>query len=168
MPAQPLPSVPAGSDIFIDTNILMYGLTGQSAQCTAFLDRCSRGEITGITLFLVVNEATHTLMLGEAFSKGLIRKRSSRGLRQNHHVIPQLADYWADTQRILSLNVLFVESDEPMLRSAQQERHAAHLLTNDSIIVSCMRQYGVGLLATADIDFDRVTGITIFRPDDLS
>ena len=44
------------------------------------------------------------------------------------------------------------------------ERQTAGLLTNDSMIVSCMREYGVSFLATSDADFERVAGVTIFRP----
>ncbi|MGH9691697.1 MAG: hypothetical protein ACRD4C_11550 [Candidatus Acidiferrales bacterium] len=34
------------------------------------------------------------------------------------------------------------------------------------MIVSCMREYGVSFLATNDADFERVAGITVFRPAD--
>jgi hypothetical protein len=40
--AQPLDTVPDGSNVLIDANILIYGLTDTSAQCKAFLERCSR------------------------------------------------------------------------------------------------------------------------------
>src|SRR5437899_12706854 len=69
---QPLTSVSTGSDIFIDANIFVYGLNGVSTQCLRLLERCSREEVTGISLFEIVNEATHVFMLGEARSKGLI------------------------------------------------------------------------------------------------
>jgi predicted nucleic acid-binding protein len=35
------------------------------------------------------------------------------------------------------------------------------------MIVSCMRNYGISALATNDQAFQRVTDITVYRPDDL-
>jgi len=57
--------------------------------------------------------------------------------------------------------------NEAIVRGANVERVAAGLLTNDSMVVSCMREYGLSLLATNDADFERVAGVTVFRPSDL-
>jgi predicted nucleic acid-binding protein len=106
MPVQPLPQIPDGSNVFIDANIFIYGLSGQPAQCRQLLERCSREEVTGICLFEIVNEATHRFMLAEAFANGLIPTASARALRNHFHVIPNLTAYWQNSQRILSLNLL--------------------------------------------------------------
>jgi predicted nucleic acid-binding protein len=58
--------------------------------------------------------------------------------------------------------------DEQILRRAFNERQAAGLLTNNSMIVSIMRLLGVATLASADPDFDGVAGITMLGPSDLS
>jgi predicted nucleic acid-binding protein len=62
---------------------------------------------------------------------------------------------------------VFVPVSDSVLRAAQTERQAAGLLTNDSSIISCMREYGLSFLATNDSHFERVRGITIFKPADL-
>lgn len=167
MPTQPLQQIPAGSNVFIDANIFVYGLSGQSAQCRQLLERCSREEVTGICLFEIVNEATHRFMLAEAVSKGLIPKESASTLRKKFDGIPSLIAYWQDTERILDLNLLFLATDESTIRTAYSERQRACLLTNDSMIVACMRSYGISSLATSDSDFERVRDIVVFRPDDL-
>jgi predicted nucleic acid-binding protein len=96
----------------------------------------------------------------EAFAKGLIPSANKvRALRANRNIIPTLTEYWSFTERILSLDLLFVATNEEILRIAQAERRRGSLLTNDSIIVACMRQYGVSALATNDPDFDQVDGI---------
>lgn len=166
-PVRPLPQVPPDSNIFIDANIFVYALSGTSVQCKHFLERCSREEVTGITLFEIVNEATHRLMLAEAKSKGLIKVESARELRSKFRLIPSLGDYWTDTQRILDLNLLFLATDETIVTCANLERTTSGLLTNDSMIVSCMRTYGVSCIATSDNDFKRVKGVEVYRPDDL-
>lgn len=171
MPTRSLPSLSDGSDIFIDANVFIYALSGQSAQCRGLLGRCSREEVTGITLFEIVNEATHRFMLAEAKAKDHIGSVSSvqqlRSRCEKSNVISTLIDYWQQTERILSLNLLFLSSDESIVRDAQAQRSAACLLTNDSMVVACMRQYGVYFIASADRDFERASGITLFCPDDL-
>ena len=164
---KPLPQVPPDTNIFIDANIFVYALSGTSAQCKHFLERCSREEVTGVTLFEIVNEATHRLMLAEAKSKGLIKAESARELRSKFRLIPSLVDYWTDTQRILGLNLLFLATDEAIVTAANLERTTGCLLTNDSMIVSCMRASGVSCIATSDNDFKRVNGVEVYRPDDL-
>jgi predicted nucleic acid-binding protein len=163
----PLPNLPTGADIFIDANIFIYGLNGSSPQCFALLERCSREEVTGITLFEIVNEATHKFMLAEVVSKAIITRESAADLRKKYADIPGLINYWRETQRILNLNMLFFSTDEQIVKNAQTERLGASLLTNDSMIVSWMREYGIRNVATADHDFERANGITVFGPDDL-
>jgi len=167
MTCQPLSQIPNGSNVFLDANILVYGLSGGSGQCTLLLERCSKEEVTGICLFEIVNEATHRFMLAEAFQKGIISRESAMTLRSHSTLIPSLSDYWRDTERILNLNVLFLSTNEEIVRNAKAERQQFGLLTNDSMIVSCMRSYGITILATNDTDFERVSGIAIYRPDDL-
>jgi len=41
------------------------------------------------------------------------------------------------------------------------------LLTNDSILVAAMREYGIFQIATNDRVFDTVAGITVFSPTDV-
>jgi len=167
MATSPLSSLPSRNFIFIDANIFVYGLSAQSGQCRQFLERCLREEVTGFALFETVNELTHRLMIAEAFSKRLVTRSNAKRLRENHPLIPRLTDYWKNIERVLALNLLFLPVNEAILRAAHVERQAAGLLTNDSMIVAAMREYGISFLATNDTDFERVAGITVFKPNDL-
>jgi predicted nucleic acid-binding protein len=163
-----LPDIPAGSNVFVDANVLVYGLTGQSQQCRNFLERCSREELFGISSFSVLAETTHRFMVAEAQAKGFIAaQRGASALKSAFLSIGQLVDYWQNTLRILNLNLLMVTISETVSRQAQIERDASYLLTNDSLIVSCMRDLGVNMLASRDSDFDRVLGLQVFAPNDL-
>lgn len=165
----PIDSVSRGTNIFIDANVLVYGLNGESRECRGFLQRCSTEEITGICLFETVNEATHVFMRAEAQSKGLLTKSNpAKQLRQNFSAVKSLTEYWNKTLQILALNLLFLPVEREILVSAQQERASSGLLTNDSIVVGAMRVYGVSALATSDLDFERVTGITVYSPTDVA
>ncbi len=82
----------------------------------------------------------------------------------------QLLDHVPDGSNIfivLELNPILIPTTESIIRKAHAERQAAGLLTNDSIIVACMREYGVRFLASSDRDFQRVRGVSVFGPDDL-
>jgi predicted nucleic acid-binding protein len=165
--AQDLNTVPNGSDVFIDANVFIYGLTARSAQCKTFLERCSREEVTGITLFECANDATHQFMKAEAVEKGHCAGQAMKYLSQHPEIVRQLTDYWANTQRLLALNVLFVPIELKIVAAAQPERVSAGLLTNDSIIIAAMRDFGVLSIATNDRQFDAVAGITVFSPTDI-
>lgn len=167
MAAALLPSLPSGSRVFIDANVFVYGLSGRSAQCRQFLDRCSAQDVTGISLIEVVNEATHQFMMAEALEKGLLAKRTVETLRRQYDLVRRLHRYWTETERLLEMNLILFAANERMIRRAQAERQAAGLLTNDSIIVACMREYAIGNLATSDQDFERVSGIGLYVPDDI-
>jgi hypothetical protein len=98
-------SFPSHSFIFIDANIFIYGLSGQSAQSAQFPERCLQEDVTGITLFKTVNEATHRFMVTEALVKGLIMRGTANRLREQFRLIPTLSDYWVKIERPLALNL---------------------------------------------------------------
>lgn len=167
MPTVALQKIPHGSDVFLDANVLIYGLSGSSAECIALLNRCASEEITGITSFAVVGEVTHRLMLEEAKSKGLASAQPRKTLEEHPERIKLLTDYWVEIERLLSLNLLMLTVDEQMVRAAHIERQRHGLLNNDSLIVACMRQYGLSMIATHDHTFERVTSISVFSPADV-
>jgi predicted nucleic acid-binding protein len=167
MALRPLSNLPDQSFVIIDANVFIYALSGRSAECRQLFERCLREEVTGIALFETVNEVTHRFMIAEALSKGLITAGGAKALRNKFQQITTLTDYWLDTQRILALNLLFMPVNETIVRNAQIVRQEAGLLTNDSMIVAGMREYGLSFLASNDADFDRVRDITVFKPTDL-
>jgi predicted nucleic acid-binding protein len=165
-----LDSVPNGSDVLVDANVLIYGLTAKSTQCKTLLERCSREEITGITLFEVVHEATHQFMIGEATQKGLFTGQAEKGakhLSKHPEQVKVLTDYWVNTLRLLRLNMVFLQMEQTIVEGAQTERVNTGLLTNDSIIVSAMRSFGITRIATNDRQFSAVAGISVFSPTDV-
>ena len=110
------------------------------------------------------------MMIADARQKGHLPATTSKPakyLGQHPELIASLRDYWTDVQRVLSLNLLFLECEDSILRQAQIERQDAGLLTNDSVIVSFMRLYGIQALATHDADFNSVNGIQVFTPSDI-
>lgn len=167
MPIEPLPHLPPGSDVFLDANIFIYGLSGVSAQCRTLLRDCSEELVTGISSYHVVSEVTHRLMCIEAQSKALAGQRPRETLGAHPERVMQLTDYWTDIERLLSLNILFLAVDEDTIRAANIERQQYGLLNNDSLIVASMRNYGLSLLASRDNGFERVSNVTMYSPTDV-
>jgi predicted nucleic acid-binding protein len=167
MPIHPLRKLPGGSDIFLNANIFVYGLSGVSNECRDLLHRCSEEETTGISSYHTVSEVTHRLMCIEAQSKQLAGARPRETLNEHPERVRQLTDYWSDIERLLSLNILFLTVDEEIIRAAQRERQQFGLLNNDSLIVASMRTYGLSLLASRDAGFDRVADVVVYSPTDV-
>lgn len=167
MPADVLPNLPRGVEVFLDSNIFIYAFGRQSQQCHDLLARCAREEVVGITALEVINEVTHRMMLTEAFAAGVIPKENAKELRGKHQAIQGLTDYWSQTTRIFGLNLLILSSDQLRLHRAQTVRSSHGLLTNDSLIIAAMDEYGIPYLASRDNDFDHLPGVTVFKPTDL-
>jgi predicted nucleic acid-binding protein len=164
-----LDTVPDGSDILIDANVFIYGLSNASPECKDFLARCSREKIYGITVFEVIHEATHEFMRAEARAKNLFtaEEKGVKYLTKHPEEIKKLTDYWDNTKRILALNLVLLPCEEKIVVGAQRVRVEAGLLTIDSIIVSAMREYGISKIATKDKIFGTVNGVSVFSPTDV-
>ena len=65
------------------------------------------------------------------------------------------------------MNILLVTTDEARLHRAQTIRARHGLLTNDSLIVAAMEEFGIHNLATRDADFDHVSELTVYKPTDI-
>jgi predicted nucleic acid-binding protein len=162
-----LPKLPAGIDIFLDANVFIYVFGGQSKQCLELLFRCAREEVYGVTAIEAINEVTHRLMLAEALATGVIRRARAQDLRGKTEAIRRLGQYWAHVDKIFNLNILILKSDEHRLHRAHAMRSRHGLLTNDSLILAVMNEYGIGCLATRDGDFDHVAQLTVYKPTDI-
>ena len=167
MPQDTLPNLPQGIDVLLDANIFIYAFGKQSQQCNDLLARCAREEVFGITTLEVINEVTHRMMLMEAVATGVIARTSARDLRGKPQAIRGLTQYWTQASHIFGLNLLILNSDELRLHQAQSIRSGHGLLTNDSLIIAAMEEYGIPYLASRDDDFDHIPDVTVFKPTDL-
>ncbi|HLC26119.1 MAG TPA: PIN domain-containing protein [bacterium] len=168
MSADSLPNLPSGMDVLLDVNIFVYAFSNQSADCRALLERCAKEEVCGITTVEIINEVTHRLMLAEAVSKRLIEKGQAGLLRGKAEAISGLTEYWNQALKIFSLNLLILSLEESRLHRAGEIRAIHGLLTNDSVILAALDEYGIECLASRDSDFDHIPGITVYKPMDLA
>jgi predicted nucleic acid-binding protein len=162
-----LSNLPNGADVFLDANVFFYSFSGRSNECRDLLHRCSVEEVFGITTLEVINEVSHRLMLTEAVASGVVTKERATDLKGKWRDITRLTQYWTQTARIFSLNILILASDQPRLHRAHAGRLRYGLLTNDSLILAAMNEYGIGYPATRDDDFDHVSELTVYKPTDI-
>lgn len=164
MAVLPLSAVPSGSCLFLDANIFIYALTGTSSECLALLRRCASEEVYGFTASHIICEATHRFMMQEALSVGLPSRPSD--LKRIPNEVAKLHRYWSQTESILKMNLAILEPEETWLRSAHTVRVTYGLLTNDSLAVAAMREYGIDSIASRDSDFGSLSGVMCYSPTD--
>jgi predicted nucleic acid-binding protein len=107
------------------------------------------------------------MMLAEALGRGVIKRDRVRNLRDKWQEIAKLTEYWTQTSAIFGLNILVLTTDEARLHRAQTIRARHGLLTNDSLIVAAMEEFGIRKLATRDNDFDHVSELMVYKPTDI-
>lgn len=154
--------------IFLDSTIFIYHATGASLECRRLLERCEAGEVAGTTSVVVLAEVAHRLMMVEAVAAGLVSgKDVVKKLRAKPEVVRKLHVYQEQVDRIPLMGVDVLPLDiGTLLRSADVRREYG-LLVNDSFVVAAARGAGLGHLASADPDFDRVKSLKLYQPGDL-
>lgn len=68
--------IPTDSQIFLDTNILLYAIAEHprfGPWCDTLLDRIQRGELVGHVSVIVLNELVHKLIVGEVAQKAELK-----------------------------------------------------------------------------------------------
>ena len=157
-----------GDNVFIDANIFIYHFGGRSAHCRAFLERCARSQLTGYTSTHILAEVLHRLMVAEAVQRGLVNPKTAvKKLKEKPDLIKQLTRYNADVNKARQMNIVIL-SLTPEAISASEEVRANHgLLTNDSLVAATMSDHGLTKLATTDGDFERISGIEVYKPNDI-
>lgn len=157
-----------GEHVFIDANIFIYHFGGRSLECKAFLERCARRDLLGYTSTPVLTEVLHRRMVAEAIAQGLVTARTAvRKLGETPEMVRQLTQYQVDVSKIPHMHITILPLTLAIVHASAQVRTEEGLLTNDSFVVALMRARGLAQLATANGDFNRISGIRIYKPTDL-
>lgn len=156
-----------GTRVFIDANVLIYGIRRSSRQCLDLLTRCSDGGVEGIVSTNIIAEFCHRRMMEEAKSKGLVGSNPARALSERREMIRQLSAYSEEVRDLLG-GGLFVEAVQPEdFHLALEFQQQFSLLTIDSLNLAVARRLGVSEIATADRGFDAAQGFIVYKPTDI-
>jgi predicted nucleic acid-binding protein len=167
MATQPLSSIPAGSDLLIDANVLIYGVNVVSAECHDLLARCASREVSAFVTVDVLADVCHRLMVGEAAGRKLIARPNAANLQGKPQVVRQLGDYWERLRELRTANIVVLPLDEHRFQRAHVIRQTHGLMTNDSILVAAGDVFGIPSLATNDADFNGIPWLTVYKPTDI-
>ena len=89
--------IPSHSQVFLDTNILLYAVTDHprfGQWCNTLLDRIHRGDVTGHVSAIVLNEFIHKLIIGEVAQKtGLKPGQVIQHLKRKPEALEKLEAY---------------------------------------------------------------------------
>lgn len=163
-----LNQIPLGSKVFIDANIFIYHFSGDghiSDACTEFLFRVEERDVEAFTSTIILSEVLHRLMIVEAIEKHELPLRGIvRYLKEHPDIVMTLEKYSVAPEKIHQMNVAILAVALPDLVGSKGVRDSYGLLTNDSTSVSILERFGITDIATNDSDFERVSGLRVWKP----
>jgi len=162
-----LDDIKGGRTIFIDTNILIYARTDQSAECRQLLARCHAQDLHGTISTFVVAEFFHRRMMQDAQSSTGLRSNPAKTLAEKPQIVRNLLVYADDVRALLAGELALIDIEKTDFAVALELQRQFGLLTIDSLNLAGARRLGIYEIATADTNFDHIPGLTIFKPADL-
>ena len=163
-----LDQVPAGAQVFVDSNIFVYHFQPHPVfgpTCHRLLERVERQDIEGFTSATPLSEVAHRLMVVEAgtlpgWGSGKVLNR----LKKQPAVVQQLTLFQTAVTAVIQSNIRVLAVSGTLVPAAAVLSRQQGLLTNDALILALMRQHGFTYLASHDSDFDVVAGLTRYWP----
>ena len=161
--------------IFIDANIFVYHLTGETNYgtiCSDFLKRVELSEINGVTSVLIIDEAIYGILITSAANILKITKIST--IREHlkndeklcktcYQSVEIFLDY-IDTLRDGGLELMDSINYHIFRDLLPSVQAGISGLPHDLIHINLCRDLKIDHIATQDSDFDNVPGLTIWKP----
>ncbi len=160
--------IPAGTKLFVDTNIFLYSISSHPVHgpwCDALFLRIARGELEGYISVIVLNELLHKLLIAEIAQKYNIPPEQVAPLlkaKRNSYSGLQSFEVIDDVMLNYNLSILPVNVESFKLTCHLMQEHV--ILSNDAWHLSLMQQSGITNLVTNDKDFDRIRTIQVWKP----
>jgi predicted nucleic acid-binding protein len=158
----------AGDAVFVDANPFAYRFSLHpqfGPACTDFLEQIERQELAGFTSTHVLSEVVHRLMTLEAITLfGRLQANIGNWLPTHPAEVAQLTHFRQALDHTLQSNLQVVAVSRADLATAAALCQQAGFLTNDALVAAVMQAYGLTKLASLDVDFDRVPGLTRYAP----
>jgi predicted nucleic acid-binding protein len=162
-----LDNLPIQSAVFIDSNVLVYYFTSDvvlGASCSRLIARVSQQEIVALCSTHILSEVAHRLMTIEAAAKFGWTSKVVQRLKATPAKVQSLSDFRAAIDGVPALGIRILKIEPNLVSAAAQISQQYGLLSNDALTVSVMQANGLTNLASHDMDFDRVPGITRYGP----
>ena len=164
-----LVSIPDGTRVIIDTNIILYTALDHPAfqqSCTDFLIRVEREEIQGFIPSVVLQEITHHFIISELMEKGYGKSVVDciAHYKRDPLIMNELSKTWIEIQRLFKINCTILYDNPEMVRDSIPISRNFQLFTKDAYIVSCAQFNKISHIASNDKDFSRVPWLSVWKP----
>ncbi len=157
-----------GDAVFVDANTVIHLFQPHPQWghfCHQLVQRIDNQDLLGFTSTHVVSEVSHRLMTIEA-SRALGWSMAGIGnrLRTNPHEVQKLSIFRRAVEQIAQSRLQILTITPAVLVAAMALCQQLGLLTNDAVTAALMQAHSLTKLASSDMDFDRVPGITRYAP----
>jgi len=160
--------IPSHSQVFLDTNILLYAVTDHprfGQWCNMLLDRIHRGDMTGHVSAIVLNEFIYKLIIGEVAQKtGLKPGQVIQHLKRKPEALEKLEAYAIVDEVDTGYDLIILEVTADIFRMARRFIQAHRLMSNDALHLAVMQKSNLQNLVTNDSDFDGIEGVHVWKP----
>jgi predicted nucleic acid-binding protein len=165
-----LKSLPDGTKIIIDSNIILYTALAHPVfqrSCTDFLMRIEKGEIQGFIPSVVVQEIAYHFIVSELMEKGYGKNVSDcvASYKRDPLIMSDLSRTWTEIRRLFTINCSILYDNPEIVRNSFSISHDFFLLTKDAYIASFAQSHQIAHIATNDKDFFRVPWLSVWRPE---
>lgn len=152
-----------------DANIFVYAFAPQARlhqSCRDLLERGARGAIQLCATVTIAADVIHRAMVLEVLSQGQVQGSANAValLKQQPQLVTRLTHHRTILADLRQARVDILGLTYRDLHASRKYRQQHGLLVNDSLIVAVMQRERVTLLATNDVDFERVPGISVRIP----
>jgi predicted nucleic acid-binding protein len=158
----------SGDSVFVDANILVYHFGPHptfGTACRQLLQRIERPDLVGFTSTHILGEVAHQLMIAEALTlPGWSASKVKKRLRQQPTAVQSLTRFRTSVEHILQSRITVLTIAPALFGTAASISQQYGLLTNDALTVALLHANGLTRIASHDIDFDRVPGLTRYAP----
>ena len=164
--------IPSHSQVFLDTNILLYAVTDHprfGQWCNTLLDRIHRGDVIGHVSVIVLNEFTHKLIIGEIAQKtGLKPGQVIQHLKRKPEALEELGAYAIIDEVDTGYDLIVLEVTADIFRMARRLMQVHRLMSNDALHLAVMQKNNLQNLVTNDFDFDGIEGVHVWKPQKIA
>lgn len=163
-----LSDLPAGTRVAVDANIILYHFTGRSRDCSGFLQRVQKGELSAFMPAHIGLELLHRLMMLEAVASGITRSGSpAKKMSGKPDSVRKLQRSYRDFQALGKLGLKMVDTSVAALVRVTWFSMNYGLLANDAAILAVMEQEGVEHLVSSDKLLQNIAPLQTWCPQDL-
>ncbi|RLB13198.1 MAG: hypothetical protein DRG82_16100 [Deltaproteobacteria bacterium] len=152
--------------IFVDSNIILYHLFGQSDDATDLLSLGEKNRLRLVTSLRVLDEVLFKVFLWTAREHFGIQAKAYVKLRKDQELAKKVAHSvdWAQLEDFFSIFSVVEPTQRDLWKSTHYSREFG-LFGNDALSLCLMKRLNLTYIATADKDFTTINWLKLVEGD---